>query len=349
MTVSYDDLLKPDAPPWPTDALVAAATAWERAGRLDAAATALDQAWSRDPGHDAISRARARVLDALAFTAHGMTWRYVPAGPFVMGTEEGEDDESPPHTVVLGAFWMCDVPVSWERYCALSGLSPPPHGAGNFDQQAFRYRNDNKIRRQYCGDGDARNMGGVAGSFDEKPMVAVSWSMGDALGRALSTPTSTVRMPTEAEWEKAARGGLAGARYPWGDTAPTPDRADHARFEAFSLRPSRACPPNAYGIFHMAGGVWEWTVDDYDAEWYAASPARDPRCAVTGDEKVLRGGSWADCATVLRVTFRMSRTVRGPDRTGKIVERGASMPNVGLRLVWVETPRPTTSVGDRTP
>ena len=138
--------------------------------------------------------------------------------------------------------------------------------------------------------------------------------------------------PTEAEWEVAARGGLADARYAWGDEPPTIDRCDFNRFEQFSVIPPRPLPPNGYGLYGMCGGVWEWTADWYDAHYYADSPVEDPTGPPEGKQKVVRGGSWTDCADVVTVSFRASYG-SGSWRDAKWNPH--LTPNIGFRLCRV--------------
>lgn len=167
--------------------------------------------------------------------------------------------------------------------------------------------------------------------YDEKPVVSVDWGFAEHIGKRISSEAMEYRLPTEAEWERAARGCFAAAPYPWGTAEPDATRADFDRFTELSILVSRRFPPNDYGLFSMAGGVWEWCADDYDASFYAHSPREAPLCklpdTVAKREHVLRGGSWADCADVLRTSFRSSSS------------SGAS-PNIGFRLVRV--PRSAT-------
>ncbi|MFO0604509.1 MAG: SUMF1/EgtB/PvdO family nonheme iron enzyme [Polyangiales bacterium] len=344
MSRAWEEVRALDATSADVPELLALAARWEADGERERAATALDRAWAADPSNAKVRAERSRVLDLLARDDHGLHWRYVPEGTFWMGTVEGDADEGPPHRVDLGAYWVTDTPLTWVQFCALAGWSAPPHAmppdaATRPRMERFATHNDHKIRRRYClSDGVdfaaslSADPAQAAALYAQKPMVAVSyWDVA-----ALESPAGasrTMRLPTEAEWEKAARGGLRGARYPWGDVEPSARLADYDRFEAFALRDPRSLPPNGYGLYGMAGGVWEWTLDDYDAAFYAQAPEREPRCVVTATEaaKVLRGGSWSDCAAVLRVTFRMSHGVfwRGE-------RRGSGSPNVGARLVLRE-------------
>jgi formylglycine-generating enzyme required for sulfatase activity len=132
----------------------------------------------------------------------------------------------------------------------------------------------------------------------------------------------------------AARGGLVGARYAWGNEPPVFGLCDFGRFENFSIIPPRVLPPNAYGLYGMCGGVWEWTADWYDAQYYEDSPVDAPTGPPSGKQKVVRGGSWADCAEIVTVSFRASRE----SSSWRDEQWGQHLtPNIGFRLCRTET------------
>ncbi len=215
---------------------------------------------------------------------------------------------------------------------------------------------ENRIRLQYCEDGTTRALDWHAHApeqqrmrgkrrvssrevfgappredpsrpwtYAEKPMISVSWYDAETLCTKLSTAAVKYCLPTEAEWEKAARGGLIGCPYPWGEQRPSSSTSDFDRFDRFSILPMHKFAPNGYGLYAISGGVWEWTSDWYDAQYYANSPRRDPTGPGSGQEKVIRGGSWADCAEATSVSFRMSHVVEDPFG-------GSGTPNIGFRL-----------------
>jgi len=277
------------------------------------AAAALDRAYGLAPDDADLARHRAQILDELAVEENGVRWRYIPAGTFVMGSLDGDPDERPRHVRRVAAFWIADVPLSWSLFCELAGFQPAPNGTprGAHPLAGFDLRQRNKMRNQYCG---WRSPEDIA----KKPMVA---AIPDEAA-AITERHPSYTLPSEAEWERAARGGLVGARYAWGDAPPTRDRCEFDHFGAFELGDSRSLPPNGYGVHAMCGGVWEWTSDRYDALAYRRAAEGD--LGPSPDAKapfVLRGGSWSDCADAVTVSFRMARSFR------------LGSPNAGLRLV----------------
>jgi sulfatase modifying factor 1 len=338
---------------------------FEDEGNLEAAATVYDRAFGLDPDAAEVRHRRGRVLDRLAVTEHGIHFRYIPGGSFLMGRNGGEPDEGPWHPVWLSPYWLSETCVSWGLYCRLLGWQPPTSGGGPPEMTApsqghnrprFHLFEANKIRWQYCEDHTTRAWGwhshyppqqptanqpqrperrpprrpaDAPWEYEHKPMVAVGWQEALELTERLSTPTVRYLLPTEAQWEKAARGGLIGTRHPWGDTPPAHDRCDFGRFTDFSILPMKTFAPNDYGLYAMSGGVWEWTRDWYDRDYYRESATHDPEGPAQGEQKVLRGGSWADCGEVVTVTYRMAHG-SGSWRDGTWGEHLS--PNIGFRL-----------------
>lgn len=337
----------------------------EAQGDVHGAAKAYDRAFGLAPEDAAIRAARRTLLDRLAVVERGIVFRYIPAGTFRMGSEDGDPDERPVHSVFLDKFWMAETPLSWATFCDLMDCEPPPNGLPrefqNWDYDTapeseiakyWRFVSGERIRLQYCEDetieardwhahkpdliwtsqGKQKTSEEIFGpvprehpnrpwGYEQKPMVAAGWEMAEECGQSLSTPEVVYGLPTEAQWEKAARGGLVGKRYAWGDALPTSETCDFDHFGQFFIQPSRKFPPNDYGLYAMCGGVWEWLADWYDAEAYTHAPELPAPSLEQGKQRVLRGGSWADCADAVRVAFRMCQG-----------ERGSASPNIGFRL-----------------
>jgi formylglycine-generating enzyme required for sulfatase activity len=197
----------------------------------------------------------------------------IPAGEFQMGSAaddpDAESDEYPQHTVYLDAYWMDQTEVTYGQFKRFMA-------AQNYDAYP-------------CGEGD------------DHPVACVTWVDAKAY-----CEWAKRRLPTEAEWEKAARGGLEGKQYPWGNEAPvcTPGAANGAQFRDCGGRtvPVKTFSGNGYGLFDMAGNVWEWVFD-----WYDAYPGGDSSASDSFGEtdRVLRGGSWSDDDRPLRAAYRV--------------------------------------------
>jgi len=218
----------------------------------------------------------------------------VPEGAFEMGSLDGQFHERPVRTVHVDAFEIdrYEVSVSEFRACVEDDGCVEPFGGGPIFPKAWEWQNCNW---------------GVASRVNH-PMNCVNWYEANAYCRWAGK-----RLPTEAEWEKAAR-GVDGRRYPWGDEQPDCDRAvidrggDGCGRETTWPVGSKPLGRSPYGVEDMSGNVWEWTDDWYSYDYYARAPDSNPRNTVKHTEglqsgwasgKVLRGGSWADQATTL--------------------------------------------------
>jgi sulfatase modifying factor 1 len=211
----------------------------------------------------------------------------IPAGWFLMGCEAGQDNERPVHRVWVDEFLLASCQVTNADYALFLSdkkVFPAPLPPPFWDDRNF--------------------------SDPEQPVVAVSWHDAVHYCEWLRKKTSRpFRLPTEAEWEKASRGGADGLLYPWGDSAPSslPGYEDRcARTWKAGPEPVGVAKPNAYGLYNMCDNVHEWCSDWYGAEYYAASPDRNPGGPATGERRASRGGSWRHHIKVSRCAARSS-------------------------------------------
>ena len=275
--------------------------------------------------HDLIRRQRISLFVALLFTVLtwldsspvraqerafrdrvGLEYVFVPPGAFQMGAIPGDNrcdaDEKPRHEVIIiKGFYMSRTEVTLEAYlefCKATGreLPPPP----DFDYQ-----------RQ----------------FGDRPVVNVTWTEALAFCRWVGG-----RLPTEAEWEYAARGGVEGMKYVWGqDAPPMVERVAYANVQDDSwarmdeedneidsdfdfidyndgyvtTSPVGSFAPNGFGLFDMAGNVSEWCIDWYGSDYYGSPDAgEDPIGPASGSSRVVRGGSWNNDPWYVRVSER---------------------------------------------
>jgi formylglycine-generating enzyme required for sulfatase activity len=207
----------------------------------------------------------------------------VPGGSFVLGAGAGdsaaEEDERPPHGITVRSFWIDETEVTNDLYrqCVTAGECRRPWSIGcNTAQISY----------------DESQMGNY-------PVACVAWE--DA---AAYCQWSGGRLPTEAEWEKAAR-GTDGIVYPWGNQSSNCQLANRDGCLAFSAAVgSYLSGASPYGVLDMAGNVAEWTADWYDPAYYADSPELNPTGSTTGELKVVRGGAWNSLPFAIRVTAR---------------------------------------------
>ncbi|MBD3184970.1 SUMF1/EgtB/PvdO family nonheme iron enzyme [Candidatus Poribacteria bacterium] len=221
---------------------------------------------------------------------------FIPAGEFEMGDHHGDggSDERPVHTVYVDGFYMDKYEVTNAQYARFLN----DYGKNTDDSgKTLLYIDDCRINKS----------GGIYvpdSGYEDHPVVEVTWYGAMAYARFYNK-----RLPTEAEWEYAARGGLEGKKYPWGNEISHQD----ANYDGTGGRdvwngtaPVGSFPPNGYGLYDMAGNVWEWCADWYDSGYYRISPERNPTGPNSGSYRVLRGGGWDSSPSSLRVAFRNS-------------------------------------------
>ena len=220
----------------------------------------------------------------------------IPAGEFQMGSnDKAFDSEEWIHTVYVDAFYMDVYEVTNAQYKMFVDANPQ----WQKDYIPWKYHDGNYLKNW-----DGNNY--PTGKGDH-PVVNVSWYGAMAYARWVGK-----RLPTQAEWEKAARGGLTGQRYPWGNSIDF-SNANHAR-NIGSTTPIGSYPPNRYGLYDMVGNVWEWCLDEHDRDFYKTSPGRNPIAGADSvtdiingffnrkSSRVLRGGSWIRFARDVKVS-----------------------------------------------
>ncbi len=270
-------------------------------------------------------------------TPEGMVW--IPGGSFTMGYDASPDRDAPTHTVEVDGFWMDATEVTnaqFRQFVEATGYVTTAErkpraedfpGANPADLVPFsavfrcfecdakecdRLRTE-KLNRNEPAPGPewwAKSVGaswrkpeGEVSSIDGKdqyPAVHISWEDAAAYAKWAGK-----RLPTEAEWERAARGGLERAQYAWGHDAQGKDGRYFAntyqgRFPATvegrdgfkGLAPVKSFPANGFGLYDMSGNAWEWCADWYDRNYYGYAPKRNPTGPANGEERVRRGGSY---------------------------------------------------------
>jgi formylglycine-generating enzyme required for sulfatase activity len=231
------------------------------------------------PSRDAQSDSRPdRVSDRIIEPACVV----VPAGDFQMGCEEGRDDERPVHRVAVDAFEMAIYQVrnrDFAVFMKATGHPAPP----SWEQPGF--------------------------DDPDQPVVSVSWFEAQKYCQWLEGFAGRpYRLPTEAEWERAARGGVEARLYPWGDDLPQTRAEYQERWggEVGGPLPVGRGEPNPYGIYDLCENVHEWCADWYKPDYYSQTPRRNPAGPVVGERRTSRGGSWRHHVKVSRLAARSS-------------------------------------------
>ena len=245
----------------------------------------------------------------------------IPAGEFTMGDALDGDKDAPPHKVSVSAFYMQKTEVTkaqWDEVRAWgvkNGYTDLPEGnskAANHPVQSVSWYDVVKwcnARSEKDGLTPCYTVSGVTYRTGSSDVAVCNWA------------ANGYRLPTEAEWEKAARDGLSGKRFPWGDTI-SHEQANFMNYGEENYQSGSTGPhplwdstgdfpytspvgsftPNGYGLYDMAGNVWEWCWDWYGN--YFVTPQTDPCGAVSGEFRITRGGGWSGGATLNRTAYR---------------------------------------------
>lgn len=254
----------------------------------------------------------------------------IEGGEFTMGTDDGWPYEGPTHLVRLDSFWMDETEVTnrqFSQFVEETGLMTTAEKLG--DAGVF---SPDEGRWNLVKGADWRHPEGRASSNDPNiPVVHVSWE--DA---RMYCAWAGKRLPTEAEFEFAARGGLEGNIYPWGNEFTPGGKAQANTWQGefpqqspttdghAGLAAVKSYPPNGYGLYDISGNVWEWTNDWYDPNYYRGSAVRNPPGPREGRQKVQRGGSWLCSANYCQGYRVASRMFTEPD---------SGLNNLGFRCV----------------
>ena len=279
---------------------------------------------SSDMGAETAANSQARESSAAA----SGEMVFIKGGKFLMGSNGEMPDEAPVHEVTVKSFWIDrhEVTVTeFAKFVKATGYQTEAERfgwSGVFDAQAGEWKKVDNATWQHPD-------GPESSASPDEPVTQISWNDAAAYAKWAGK-----RLPTEAEWEYAARGGLAGNRYAWGNELRPNGRPVANWWQGvfperntgedgyIGRAPVGKFPPNGYGLYDVGGNVWEWCADWYDEGYYAESPKNDPRGPETGTERVMRGGSWM-CSENYCSNYRVAGRSHATPDTG--------LNNVGFR------------------
>ena len=229
--------------------------------------------------------AQQKHVSSKTITVKGVSFVMVPVekGSFQMGSWNGESGETPVHTVTISHdYWMGETEVTQELWEAVMGSN---------------------VRLQRDKADTSWPLRGEGANF---PMYYISWKECQSFVKKLSSLTGQeFRLPTEAEWEYAARGGMKSRGYTYSGSNSIDEVAWYTSNSNDKTHPVKSKKPNELGLYDMSGNVWEWCQDWYGKEYYSSSPSTDPAGPSSGSGRVNRGGGWYYYAERCRVAYRI--------------------------------------------
>jgi len=231
------------------------------------------------------------AVQTIAWEKDNAVMVHVPAGEFIMGSGGWISNERPMHTVYLDAFYIDKTEATNAQFAQFLNEQ------GNQEEGGMSWLD---IGSKGCLISQSVEQYQPKSGYEDHPVIEVSW-----YGAKAYCQWASKRLPTEAEWEKAAR-GTDRRSYPWGEGID----CDHAQYSgcgdqtvSVGSKPKGASP---YGALDMAGNVKEWVADWYDSDYYSLSPSSNPQGPDSGSKKVLRGGSWDESGSIVRSANRYS-------------------------------------------
>ena len=227
------------------------------------------------PSSSPFSDTESRITPIVTHSSAPMV--LIPAGEFAMGSDRGQDDEQPVHRALLSAFYLDAYEVTVSRYAEFLATQKP--------DPPFKWNE------------------ATSGSHENKPVIGINWYDARDYCRWVGK-----RLPTEAQWEMAARGN-EGRIYPWGNVHPTKGHANAGQikwrgYETLTNVGQFELGKTPNGVYDLAGNLWEWVADWYDSAYYQFSPRENPTGPSAGPLRVLRGGAWNNDSKSIRSANR---------------------------------------------
>lgn len=264
-------------------------------------------------GKESVSLQPTEIMEDKTLSA-GMKMIFIKGGKFDIGDtfDEGDEDEKPVHRVSVDDFYLSESEVTvgqFREFVKATGyMTEAENGEGMYAWNGSLWIS--QIGLYWDKPGFSQS--------DDYPVVGVSWNDAVAFTEWLSKRSGLkYRLPSEAEWEFAAREGGKKIKYSWGNSEPDGSNCNYADSNTsftwadknhndryINTAPAKSYPPNSLGLYDMNGNVWEWCSDWYDGDYYKNDIKEKPNGPSSGSVKVLRGGSWSSRAWYLRCSYR---------------------------------------------